>query len=132
MKTSRGIRIEDLPPALQAQARAQLERIPNLSNESAVLLGSLALKAQQKSSPTPNLDKMIRQSTEKLNNTEERFLEWLKSPPRCYTHVFSQEITLKIGNGVRYTPDAITFDQYFPEEDEDGRSNLFEIKAWEV
>ena len=82
--------------------------------------------------PTPALDKMIRQqSSPVLNKTEERFLEWLKAKRR-YDRILSQAITLKIGNGVRYTPDFITFDQFYPEDDEDGRSNAYEIEAWEV
>lgn len=57
-------------------------------------------------SATPNLDRIIRQSTQKLNKLEARFLEWLQA---YYPgdQILTQSIQLKLANGVRYTPDFV-------------------------
>ena len=46
----------------------------------------------------------------KLNKTEAAFGEWLKS--RTPATVRAQEITLSLGNGVRYTPDFSVTDAF--------------------
>lgn len=49
---------------------------------------------------------MIRQNRAGLNKTEQAFLEYLKAMyPEAF--VLSQSVTLKLANGVRYTPDFV-------------------------
>jgi len=55
-----------------------------------------------------NLGKRIRQKQgDGMNNLERRFFHWLKETRPGCTHL-SQSITLKLCNGVRYTPDFIS------------------------
>lgn len=74
--------LADLPPRFQAQIAAQL-----------------ATKTKAKPSP-------IRQDSKGLNKTEAAFVDYLrfKWPGEL---VLAQSVTLKLANGVRYTPDFI-------------------------
>ncbi len=85
MKT-RGIPLSSLPPKLQAQVVAQL-----------------ATKSLQN---TPEA-KRLRQSAKGPNKTEAAFAAYLRAA-NCSQGdrpMFEQAVTLKLGNGVRYTPD---------------------------
>ena len=56
-----------------------------------------------------------------LNKTERAFLGHLKRQD-CGARVYSQAITLKLANGVRYTPDFIVVDEW--------RLTAYEVKGF--
>ena len=56
-----------------------------------------------------------------LNKTERAFLGHLKRQD-CGARVYAQSITLKLGNGVRYTPDFIVVDEW--------RLTAYEVKGF--
>lgn len=100
-----------------------------MKKSSGIPFGSLPLHVQRQVlaqdkalGPAPKPDLMIRQDQAGLNKTERRFFEWLK-PLHPKTTIHAQALTLKLGNGVRYTPD---FFAYF--EPVDGHRWY----AWEV
>jgi len=70
---------------------------------------------------------MIRQDRAGLNKTEAAFLEYLKER-FPHVDVLSQGITLKLGNGTRYTPD------FFVSTDATNEHALpvCQCQAWEV
>lgn len=84
MKNS-GIPLKMLPPRVQAMVLAQ--------------------QAKENAPPeSVQTEKKLRQNSKKLNKTEQRYLEYLQQKMPT-TKIRCQEITLLIGNGVRYTPD---------------------------
>ena len=83
------IPLSSLPARYQQQASRQLEGKP-VATPTVVSTGK----------------KRLRQSSTGLNKTEAAFLEHLRAThPGAQIH--SQAITLKLGNGVRYTPDFV-------------------------
>jgi hypothetical protein len=63
--------------------------------------------AQIHAKPAPK-PAIIRQSSAKLNKTEQAVLEWLRGV-YLDTPIHAQAITLLLANGVRYTPDFAVF-----------------------
>ena len=84
--------LSDLPPRYQNQVAAQI--IPGAPGQ------IMSMAAVQ---PTADAA-FVRQSHAKPNKLEQRFGAWL-CERYAQHHVYEQEITLSIGNGVRYTPD---------------------------
>lgn len=84
--------IPSLPRVYQDQIAAQLRPRPELRADGQAIIGQAP--------------KRLRQSSAKLNKTEQAFLEHLQRTfPESTIHV--QAITLKLANGVRYTPDFV-------------------------
>ena len=82
-----GIPLSSFPPAMQAQIDAQLH-------------------SRQPGAPVQK--PRLRQSAAGLNQTEaafKAFLAGLYSEP----NVYAQDITLRLANGVRYTPDFVVY-----------------------
>lgn len=79
------------------------------------------ITGQAKPAPKPAGAIMLRQcASPKLNKLETAFLELLRERfPGC--NILAQDITLRIGNGVRYTPDFAVFG--------DGLVEFFEVKG---
>lgn len=97
--------ISDLPPKLRAEAERQLAgNVPSVRFKAdPPATGILDLVLERKGVKTPG--KRLRQSSKGMNKTEQAFFDHcLKSSPRP---PISQAITLKLANGVRYTPDVI-------------------------
>jgi hypothetical protein len=86
------IKVDHLSPRHRAEAIAQLEGV---SRSAAISLERVDSKPR------------IRQSSQKLNKTEAAFGLWLREH-RPGAIVVAQAITLKLANGVRYTPDFVT------------------------
>lgn len=86
-------------------------RFPNASKSAVKLNGSITDNRKPPaiiSSPMPAKPpkNRIRQNSAGLNRTEQAFKEYLENMWRgTHIKVLAQCITLKIGNGVRYTPD---------------------------
>jgi len=71
---------------------------------------------------TPTKNPALRQRRgPKLNKTEAAFFDWLKS--KTPATVRAQEITLSLGNGVRYTPDFSITDAF-------GCCDFYEVKGF--
>ncbi len=87
--------LSDLSPKFQAQVAAQLRATPHPRTISV-----------ERAPDLPVAKKRIRQNSKGLNKTEAAFLEYLKEKFRG-ERVYSQSVTLLIGNGCRYTPDFI-------------------------
>ena len=93
-----GISISDLPPRCQEQVMAQLAM--SLPPQRAPALPSNAIRQQH--GPT-------------LNKLEDDFHRHLVSTFKPLgAAILVQPITLKLGNGVRYTPDFIKADLFVP------------------
>lgn len=88
--------LHDLPARYQAQAVAQLHAVPRPKT----LNQSLIAAEPQK--------KRLRQNSSGLNKTEAAFFAHLKAMMPEHSH-HAQALTLRIGNGVRYTPDFASF-----------------------
>lgn len=88
--------LHDLPAKYQAQALAQLHGLPH----------PRTVKIEHAPDPAP-AKKRLRQNSSGLNKTEAAFLAWLTSEREHPTRVLTQAVTLRIANGVRYTPDFI-------------------------
>ena len=85
--------LHDLPARYQAQALAQLHGTPR--------------PRTVKIEPVEDAPKKrLRQSASGLNKTEAAYLEVLKED-HPGAAVLSQSITLRLANGVRYTPDFV-------------------------
>lgn len=113
--------ISDLPPALQAQARAQLEKTTRVSSPDLLAVMSEIAAPGRTPPPAPAKPKAparIRQNGAGLNKTEAAFYEHLLGKTAVLP---PQSLTLKIANGCRYTPDFITV-EHFP----------FKLHAYEV
>lgn len=112
MKTS-GIKMADVNPKFHAQIAAQLDglqkKFPNAISTQTNYAGAGIPGAQKPA---------IRQDRTGLNKTEAAFLEYLRA---AFPHfeVLEQAVTLKLGNGVRYTPDFFVW-------------TLCGCEAWEV
>ncbi len=88
--------LPDLPPRYQEQIRQQLAAVPRPKpNSAAILTPSRPVRR-----PT-----LRQQSGDALNGLERAFLAHLAV--RKLGEVLTQAITLKIANGVRYTPDFV-------------------------
>lgn len=85
MKSS-GIPLASLPPHLQAQVRAQV----------------ITAAIQKQAKPR------LRQSSKGPNKTEAAFAAYLQAqvPANAERPIFEQAVTLKLANGLRYTPDV--------------------------
>lgn len=57
--------------------------------------------------PLPVDKPRIRQKRTPLNKTEQRFLDWLNAWLPEEATVYSQALTFRLANGVRYTPDFV-------------------------
>lgn len=88
-----GISPADLPPKYQAQVAAQLQP-PDLRPG-----GTLTFL------PPPK--KRLRQSSRELNKTETAFGEYLRRICGQDVTIHSQAITVRLANGLRYTPDYV-------------------------
>lgn len=73
-------------------------------------------KLQVEVKPT---ERRLRQNSSGLNKTEAQYLAILEM---LHDQVFSQSITLKLGNGVRYTPDFCVWSE--------GRMIAYEVKGF--
>ncbi len=92
------LRLDQLPPAMQAQALAQLER-----QEAANLQPKFGLE------PAPEDAHRMRQDRgPKLNKTEAAFASWLAAKFPAL-QVEREGVTLLLANGVRYTADFAVF-----------------------
>jgi hypothetical protein len=67
--------------------------------------------------------KRIRQNGAGLNKTEQAFFDWLRVNIGYSATIYPQAVTLKLGNGVRYTPD---FFVRFPA----GTLSAYEVKGF--
>lgn len=92
MRTS-GNPISSFSPHIQAQITAQLH-------------GGKAQRPDTKSD-FKKIKPRLRQNSKGLNKTEAAFLAWLtvQSSSQAHRTILEQAITLRLGNGVRYTPD---------------------------
>lgn len=118
--------IASMSPAIQKQVMADQERAA-ASRERALPLAFIGDKHptppplnKTPTMPSKQAKNRIRQNSAGLNKTEQAFKDYLDSK-RCYS-VLVQAITLKIGNGVRFTVDFITIDP-------DGRMQGWETKG---
>lgn len=75
-----------------------------LGQARAKVVQQIVAEAQPAPQPTPK--KRLRQDTKGLNKTEAEFLLWLRNHYDPVV-VLSQAVTLRLGNGVRYTPDFV-------------------------
>ncbi len=91
--------IDQLPPHYAAQAQAQMR-------PKAPLPASPPTPTEKTPGKATAAKNRIRQNNVVLNRTEQAFLEFLKA--HGWPTVLSQAITLRLGNGVRYTPDFVT------------------------
>jgi len=110
--------LADLPPRYQAQALAQLNATPH-PRTAHLDIPEPAAKPAKKAGPR------IRQNSDGLNKTEQAFFDYLKS---AFPHRFvnAQALTLKIGNGCRYTPD---FSVASFHDGEPGDVQCYEVKG---
>lgn len=79
--------------------------------------------------PLPVDKPRIRQRRTPLNKTEQRFLDWLKAWIPEEVAIKVQDITFRLANGVRYTPDFVLIRSDGTRED--GAGGL-DIIAYEV
>src|SRR4051812_6791881 len=97
--------LSDLPEKYQAQAQSQMNHKADLSCTIREPVSSPTPTDKTPTMPRKPAKNRIRQNASGLNKTEQAFLDWLSGPCREYGKpILSQCITLKIGNGVRYTP----------------------------
>lgn len=93
--------LADLPERYRKEVERQLAPV------SAQGLGQARAKqVQQIVAEAQPAKKRLRQDTKGLNKTEAAFLLWLRNHYDPVV-VLSQAVTLRLGNGVRYTPDFI-------------------------
>jgi hypothetical protein len=90
--------IADLPPRFQEQVRQQLAAVPAPRTVPA----GAVLPARSVATP-----RLRQRQGDGLNKTERAFKAWLESR---FVTVLCQSITLRLANGVRYTPDFVTVD----------------------
>jgi len=96
--------IADLPPKYQAQAWAQLGEVPHPKTV------KIERVAEPKTDKKPKAKKRLRQQQgDGMNKTERAFHEYLKGTMPA-AQIYPQGLTLKLANGVRYTPDFATVD----------------------
>lgn len=81
------------------------------ASASFLALNGLSWSFKAANAPTGQGKARIRQNSAGLNKTEQAFFDWLKATYPNRTH-YSQAITLKLGNGVRYTVDFVSVLQY--------------------
>ena len=94
--------IADLPPRYRAQIEAQL------TNGNGKLGQARAQQVRSVQVEVAPEKKRLRQKREpEMNKTEAAFWNWLKTETTT-THNTAQSITLKLANGVRYTPDFVS------------------------
>lgn len=86
--------LADLPPRYQKQIADQLAGVPHPRTVSAAPVAAINAPKRR-----------IRQNSAGLNKTEAAFHAYLISLTASGTPLLSQSITLKLANGVRYTPD---------------------------
>ena len=103
--------------------RLRLDQIP--ARYHAQVVTQLATR-KDNPAPMPSMaesgKKRLRQSSTTPNKTEAAFFAWLQVELPFHAHHF-QSITLTLANGVRYTPDAVSF----------GAANCIpRVVAWEV
>jgi hypothetical protein len=97
--------ITDLPERYQAQIRAQLAGVAHPR--------TVTVEHATELPPARKLGKpRIRQNSAGLNKTEQAFSDWLRSNLTMTMVALPQAITLKLANGVRYTPDFFTIEAY--------------------
>lgn len=92
--------LSDLPASLQAQALNQLKGCPHPS--------TVAINAPNVTERAPRGTPRVRQNAQGLNKTEQAFKDYLCA---ARLNPLTQAITLKLGNGVRYTPDFVTVEE---------------------
>lgn len=100
-------RLEDLPPRHRAEAEIQL--------------GAGSLKKQAIENQTENVRPALSTDEEKLNKTERAFLAWLRGPGNWYW-IGVQNVTLKLADDCRYTPDFCAL--------KSGPVTFFEVKGF--
>lgn len=107
-----GIKIEDLPPRLQAQVRAQLENY-------AKPVGSRTNVPELSPTPTPTpVDDRGKRGHREPNKTESDYrATQLRGMDARY-----EALTFRLANGHRYTPDWIVFTA-------DGKIECHEVKG---
>lgn len=110
--------IADLPVRYQEQARAQLAGVPHPKTAHLAFPDAPAVV---------KVKPRIRQNAAGLNKTEQAFFDYMRSQRPC-DRVLSQSITLRLGNGVRYTPDFIRIIDATNEHER----TVSEIYAYEV
>jgi hypothetical protein len=89
--------LDDLSPRHRAEVMAQIKR-----GEPVGIARSKSISIER-----VEIKPRIRQSSQKLNKTEAAFEIWLHEH-RSGALVLTQSVTLKLANGVRYTPDFVT------------------------
>jgi hypothetical protein len=107
--------IDDLPKKYQQQVRMKLGHAAFVPTPAGALLP--VREVGGKSGP-----RLRQEKGDGMNKTERAFFEWLKRESYD-AHVLAHPITLRLANGVRYTPDFFTI--------EDG-GTAHPIKAYEV
>lgn len=111
----KGISLIDLPEKYQKQAAAQLSPAPDLRAGGAAVL-----------EPGP---KRLRQSSAKLNKTEQAFLEHLQRTS-FESPIHVQAITLLLANGVRYTPDFVVAETPDSADPVAAQAYAYEVKGF--
>lgn len=89
------LRIDQYNPRVQSQIAAELEK-------------SVKVQSAFAKPVCPVSKPRIRQNAAGLNKTEQAFSDYLRGELFELQEMFTQAITLKIGNGCRYTPDFVT------------------------
>lgn len=113
-----GIRLDAMPPKMRAQIEAQLG---NKALDGALIAPAVVSEAADAV--------RLRQSTKGLNKTEAAFQDHLKAQyPKEEIH--AQSVTFKIGNGVRYTPDFVTFVRWEDQEADECHCSAYEVKGF--
>lgn len=103
-------RLDDLPPAMRAQALAQVSKQP-------------VPEPVSKSDEIATSFKIAPMTVEDdLNKTEAAFLDELQSSDK-YAAIHTQGLTLLLGANCRYTPDFFTIDK-------EGKAVAWEVKGF--
>lgn len=89
------LRIDQYNPRVQSQIAAELEK-------------SVKVQPAFAKPVCPVSKPRIRQNAAGLNKTEQAFSDYLRGELFELQEMFTQAFTLKLGNGVRYTPDFVT------------------------
>lgn len=89
------LRIDQYNPRVQSQIAAELEK-------------SVKVQPAFAKPICPVSKPRIRQNAAGLNKTEQAFSDYLRGELFVLQEMFTQAITLKLGNGVRYTVDFVT------------------------
>ena len=131
--------IADLPEKYRQEAWRQLGDGKPLGQARAEAVGKYAVEIV----PTPSAKPRIRQNSEGLNKTEAAFYEHLKrtsagtqDPANGYPQrvdvLAPQTMTLRLGNGVRYTPDFATVTHAHTVGNESAAQTLrfYEVKGY--